>query len=67
VDKRALFHEPADAQPLPGARRFLRKLARSIEKDNIVTQCDEHEPHGEAEHGERGGNQNETAFSARHD
>jgi hypothetical protein len=52
---------------LPGARRFLRKLARSIEKDNIVTQCDEHEPHGEAKHGERGGNQNETAFSARHD
>ena len=48
LDKRALSHEPADAQPLPGKRRFLRKLARPIEKDNIVAQCDEHEPHGDA-------------------
>src|ERR1700732_332434 len=38
VDKRALFHEPADAQTLPGARRFLRELARPIEKDDIVAQ-----------------------------
>jgi hypothetical protein len=47
-------------------RRPLRKLAWPVEKDDIVAQCDKDQSQGEAKRGERGGNQNETAFSARH-
>jgi hypothetical protein len=67
MQERTLLDKTADTQPLTFMRRPLRKLAWPVEKDDIVAQCDQDQPQGEAKRGKRRGNQNETAFSARHD
>src|SRR5450631_1876505 len=64
--ERALLHEPANTQPLTFMRHLLCKLAWPVEKDDIVAQRQKNESQREAKHGERGGDQNETAFFARH-
>src|SRR5262249_5606977 len=61
-----LFYKAANPKPLAGLWRFLRKLARSVKKHDIVAKSEEHKTQCEAERANGRRKHQKAAFLACH-